>query len=126
MKTYLDTTIKPLLPEVVRTNLTPVVKHSIGFTASGEVFTEMSSVETIWIPSTREISGIYESTGPVYSLSTRIRYNGYDPISWWLRSGSLGGLQETARSFMCSDVNGNFSGFEAHSARVVVPGFCLG
>ena len=126
MRTYLDTTIKALLPEVVRTNLTPVVKHSIGFTASGELFTEMSSVETIWIPSTREISGIYESTGPVYSPSTRIRYKGNDPISWWLRSGTISGLNVTARSFMCFDVNGNSSGFDANSARGVVPGFCLG
>ena len=125
MKTYLDTAIR-LLPEVVQTNLTPVVKHSIGFTASGELFTEMSSVETIWIPSVREIFGIYESTGPVYSLSTRIRYNGNDPISWGLRSGTLGGLEETARYFVCAGVNGNLSSFEAQSARVVVPGFCLG
>ena len=126
MKTYLDTTIKALLPEVVRTNLTPVVKHSIGFTASGEVFTEMSSVETIWIPSIREIFGIYESTGPVYSLSTSIRYNGNDPISWWLRSGGLGGLEGTASSFMSVGVSSDLSSFDAHSAKSVVPGFCLG
>lgn len=125
MKTYLDTTIKALLPEVVRTNLTPVVKHSIGFTASGEVFTEMSSVETIWIPSTREIFGIYESTGPVYSPSTRIRYNGNDPIFWWLRSGffsekggagGFGGVRDTGRD----------NGDNASGAHGVVPGFCLG
>ena len=126
MRTYLDTTIKALLPEVVRTNLTPVVKHSIGFTASGEVFTEMSSIETIWIPSTREIFGIIESTGPVYSPSTRIRYKGNDPIVWWLRSGRLSGLQNVARSFQSVSVEGVTSGFDAKSARDVVPGFCLG
>ena len=125
MKTYLDTTIKALLPEVVRTNLTPVVKHSIGFTASGEVFTEMSSVETIWIPSTREIFGICESMGPVYSPSTRIRYNGNAPISWWLRSGSLAGLKNVASSFQRVD-HGNASSSDAHSDGGVVPGFCLG
>ena len=128
MKTYLDTTIKPLLPEVVRTNLTPVVKHSIGFTASGEVFTEMSSVETIWIPSTREIFGIYESTGPVYSPSTRIRYNGNDPIFWWLRSGSVterGG----ADCFWYVDNSGsdrNDHDGVASDAHSVVPGCWLG
>ena len=126
MRTYLDTTIKALLPEVVRTNLTPVVKHSIGFTASGEVFTEMSSIETIWIPSSREIFGILESTGPVYSPSTRIRYNGNDPIPWWLRSGSLSGLQNIARAFLSVSVDSNSSSFDANSARGVVPGFCLG
>ena len=125
MKTYLDTTIKALLPEVVRTNLTPVVKHSIGFTASGEVFTEMSSVETIWIPSTREIFGIYESTGPVYSPSTRIRYNGNDPIFWWLRSGFF---REKSGADIFRRVRdlGRDDGGGASIADGVVPGFCLG
>lgn len=125
MRTYLDTTIKALLPEVVRTNLTPVVKHSIGFTASGEVFTEMSSVETIWIPSTREIFGIYESTGPVYSPSTRIRYNGNNPIFWWLRSGLFDG-KDGADFFGNVDDSGLDYAAAASGARGVVPGFCLG
>ena len=125
MKTYLDTTIKALLPEVVRNNLTPVVKHSIGFTASGEVFTEMSSVETIWIPSAHEIFGIYESTGPVYSLSTRIRYNDNDPIFWWLRSGVF---NEKYGAGVFWVVNGNGNNFDnaSNAANGVVPGFCLG
>ena len=124
MKTYLDTTIKALLPEVVRTNLTPVVKHSIGFTASGEVFTEMSSIETIWIPSTREMFGIYESTGPVYSPSTQIRYNDNNPIFWWLRSGFFR-EQVGANGFrVVYDFSINDNG--ASIARGVVPGFCLG
>ena len=125
MRTYLDTTIKALLPEVVRTNLTPVVKHSIGFTASGEVFTEMSSVETIWIPSTREIFGIYESTGPVYSPSTRIRYNGNDLIFWWLRSGFFN-EKDGADAFRIVYDIGLVNRDSASGARGVVPGFCLG
>ena len=125
MKTYLDTTIKALLPEVVRTNLTPVVKHSIGFTASGEVFTEMISTETIWIPSAHEIFGICESTGPVYSLSTRIRYNGNDPIFWWLRSGFFSG-KDGARVFRRVDDRGIDRSDGASTADGVVPGFCLG
>lgn len=125
MKTYLDTTIKALLPEVVRTNLTPVVKHSIGFTASGEVFTEMSSVETIWIPSTHEIFGIYESTGPVYSPSTRIRYNDTTPTTWWLRSSGFSD-KGGANYFKCVSGDGRYGGFDVPSAHGVVPGFCLG
>lgn len=125
MKTYLDTTIKPLLPEVVRTNLTPVVKHSIGFTASGEIFTEMSSMETIWIPSTREMFGIYESTGPVYSPSTRIRYNDNNPIFWWLRSGFFSG-KGGASFFGGVGGNGIDRDDNASVASGVVPGFCLG
>lgn len=125
MKTYLDTTIKALLPEVVLNNLTPVVKHSIGFTASGEVFTEMSSVETIWIPSTREIFGIYESTGPVYSPSTRIRYKGNDPIFWWLRSGFFDG-KDGANGFRRVNDFGDDTVDLASNAIGVVPGFCLG
>lgn len=125
MKTYLDTTVKALLPEVVRNNLTPVVKHSIGFTASGEVFTEMSSVETIWIPSDREIFGIYESIGPMYSPSTRSRYNGIDPISWWLRSGVFGG-KGGADYFRSVRGSGGDYESNASGASGVVPGFCLG
>lgn len=126
MKTYLDTTIKPLLPEVVRTNLTPVVKRSIGFTASGEVFTEMTSTETVWIPSAHEIFGIYESTGPVYSPSTRIRYNDTTLTAWWLRSGVFG-EKGGANYFMRVRGDGSdLGGFDASSASGVVPGFCLG
>jgi len=129
MKTYLDTTIKALLPEVVRTNLTPVVKHSIGFTASGEVFTEMSSVETIWIPSTREIFGIYESTGPVYSPSTRIRRKpnllDSSPIFWRLRSGFFD-EKTGASGFGIVFGDGSGGGDDASNANGVVPGFCLG
>lgn len=125
MKTYLDTTIKALLPEAVQTNLTPVVKHSIGFTASGEVFTEMSSVETIWIPSDHEIFGIYESTGPVYNPSTRIRFkdNTGTKISWWLRSG-YSSMEGGAVGFRSVSAYG--IGDEVPHGAGVVPGFCLG
>lgn len=126
MRTYLDTTIKALLPEVVRTNLTPVVKHSIGFTASGEVFTEMTSTETVWIPSIYEIFGIYESTGPIYSPSTRIRYINSNPLFWWLRSGVCDAQGGPAAGFRGVSVIGHPSVGSASSAQGVVPGFCLG
>ena len=82
-------------------------------------------METIWIPSTREIFGIYESTGPVYSPSTRIRYNGNDPIFWWLRSGFFDG-RDGANNFRNVNGNGGATSDDASNALGFVPGFCLG
>lgn len=125
MKTYLNETVKSKLPKEIQDNLTPVVKYSIGFT--NRVYAEMESIETIWIPSGHEIYGGYESTGPVYSPSTKIKQiaSSSDPTTsaptiWWLRSATGNSI------FRGIEEDGTLTTRSSHELFGVVPGFCLG
>lgn len=121
MKTYLNETVKSKLPKEIQDNLTPVVKYSIGFT--NNVYAEMKSIETIWIPSGHEIIGMGESTGPVYILSTRTRKTSSSEstqLEWWLRSG-----HGTNNFFTIKGTGGSDMQSPSESLGVV-PGFCLG
>ena len=122
MKTYLNETIRPKLPKEIQDNLTPVVKYSIGF--NNNVYEEMKSIETIWIPSNREIFGLYESTGPVYSLLTRSRLvpGTVDGLGWWSRSGK----GSNSNKFCNVDHAASASPEDPSKLFGVVPGFCLG
>jgi hypothetical protein len=125
MKTYLNETVKSKLPKEIQDNLTSVVKYSIGFT--NRVYAEMESIETIWIPSGHEILGGYESTGPVYSPSTKIKQiaSSSDPTTsaptiWWLRSANGNSI------FRGIEEDGTVTKRSYHELFGVVPGFCLG
>ena len=125
MKTYLNETVKSKLPKEIQDNLTSVVKYSIGFTNS--VYAEMESIETIWIPSGHEIYGGYESTGPVYSPSTKIKQiaSSSDPTTsaptiWWLRSATGNSI------FYGIEEDGTPTTRSSHELFGVVLGFCLG
>lgn len=125
MKTYLNETVKSKLPKEIQDNLTSVVKYSIGFT--NRVYAEMESIETIWIPSGHEIFGGYESIGPVYSPSTKIKQiaSSSDPTTsaptiWWLRSATGNSI------FRGIEEDGTVTTRSSHELFGVVPGFCLG
>lgn len=125
MKTYLNETVKSKLPKEIQDNITSVVKYSIGFTNS--VYAEMESIETIWIPSGHEIYGGYESTGPIYSPSTKIKQiaSSSDPTTsaptiWWLRSATGNSI------FRGIEEDGTLTTRSSHELFGVVPGFCLG
>lgn len=125
MKTYLNETVKSKLPKEIQDNLTSVVKYSIGFT--NRVYAEMESIETIWIPSGHEIFGGYESTGPIYSPSTKIKQiaSSSDPTTsaptiWWLRSATGNSI------FSGIEEDGAVTTRSSHELFGVVPGFCLG
>ena len=69
MRTYLNDTIKPLIPEDVRGMIKTVTKYSDGYDTSGTAVDSAVTEDDVWIPSAREIMGntIYETVGVTYS-----------------------------------------------------------
>ena len=126
MKTYLNDTILPLIPEVVRTHIKPVSKTSYDKTSGGD----LTSTEKLWIPSAREIFGgtSYEQSGPVYNLiykdatSRKKAVVGSSSFTgWWLRSARSG--YDTSFRYVSS--NGYVYDYYANSSYGVCLGFSL-
>ena len=126
MKTYLNDTILPLIPEVVRTHIKPVTKTSYDKTSGGD----LTSTEKLWIPSAREIFGgtSYEQSGPVYNLiykdSTSRKkavFGSSSFTNWWLRSANSG----SDTGFRSVGSNGYVGGNGASGSIGVCLGFSL-
>lgn len=128
MRTYLNDTIKPLIPQNARSGIKSVTKVSCAYDTSGTKVPASTTTDDVWIPSTREIFGgtSYETSGPIYSgvftdAESRKKYKvgassaGY----WWLRSAG------SATAFRCVINNGNSRGNSASETNYVVLGFCL-
>lgn len=92
MRTYLKNTIKPLIPTEVRNAIVEVNKISYDYSPHNADYT---TVDDVWIPSKREVSGTGENTGANYSGNKYIdnesrmkkQYNVTYPV-WWLRTSS--------------------------------------
>lgn len=129
MRTYLNDTILPLIPESVSKLIKPVTKYSDGYNTAGTAVDSMATTDSVWIPSYREIYGGtgYETTGVTYtglfdSNSKRIkkRYNASSADIWWLRSAGSGA------SFRCVGTGGSGSGdYAAGGTYGVALGFCV-
>ena len=128
MRTYLKETIKPLIPEAVRTHIKSVKKYTKIYDTSVSAVNNVESTEDVWIPSMREIFGgtSYETTGPVYTVvysdsTSRIKYNvtGGSAAWWWLRSAY--------NYYGFSGVNsiGGYSYNGAYDGYGVALGFCI-
>ena len=115
MKTYLNDTIFPLIPEVIRTHIKPVSKTSYDKTTGADV----TSTEKLWIPSAREIFGgtSYEQSGPVYSTiykdSTSRKkavFGSSSFANWWLRSAISANDTGFCRVYDIGNAGANFAG----------------
>lgn len=131
MRTYLNSTILPLIPSNVAARLQNVNKIQSTYENGAVVVNGQTTVEKIWIPSNHEIfstaSTYYESQGATYSkiyeiYSNLIKKNISSGSAgvWWLRSAS------TAEHFRLV----NSSGIDAYNRATytycVCLGFCLG
>jgi len=128
MRTYLKETIKPLIPEAVRSHIKSVKKYTRTIDTSGATVNNVETTEDVWIPSAREIFGgtSYETTGPQYTVvysdaNSRIKYNvtGGSAAWWWLRSASGNS------NFYCVNGKGNNSNNDANGINGVALGFCI-
>ena len=126
MKTYLNDTILPLIPEVIHQHIKPVTKTSYDKTSGGDV----TSTEKLWIPSAREIIGgtSYEQSGPVYNLIYKDATSRKKAVvgsssftSWWLRSAYSS--DDTRFRYVYAD--GNASVSSASNSNGVCLGFSL-
>lgn len=89
MRTYLNDTILPLIPEEVRSRIVPVTKIQTSYTTTGTSETQKTT-ETVWIPDYGEVVG---SSSLYYGLfenkdDNRIKYHISSSSGkyWWLRS----------------------------------------
>ena len=127
MRAYLKSTIKPLIPEVVRHAIVEVTKISSVQTGGALVKDGQTTTDDVWIPSVHEIfnNTNYETTGAVYSTkfnssANRIKYNASGSASgWWLRSASDGAY------FRSVNGNGSDNNDYASNVRGLVLGFCI-
>ncbi|MDO5133259.1 MAG: DUF6273 domain-containing protein [Eubacteriales bacterium] len=98
MRAWLRETVLPLMPKDVRTNIREVIKYSHSY----EIDKEVTTRDTIWIPSKREVfyadhseESWMEKEGAAYTTSfkddetrTKSRDGTDNASSWWLRSQS--------------------------------------
>ena len=126
MRVWLQEKILPMIPEVVRSSIKIVTKYSYSYSDKGTI----SSADSIWIPSQREISGAEfanEDKGVEYTKAypdDDSRQKGHVNASsiswWWLRSAS-GGYSRSFDNFF--DVG--FVDSNADYEGGVAIGFCL-
>ena len=128
MRAYLKNTIKPLIPEAVRSHIKSVKKYTRTIDTSGATVNNVETTEDVWIPSAREIFGgtSYETTGPQYTVvysdaNSRIKYNvtGGSAAWWWLRSAY------GYNYFYCVNLNGSYNDYDAYNYNGVALGFCI-
>ena len=128
MRAWLRDSILPLFPETVRSNIREVKKYSNSYSDKGTI----SSSDTIWIPSSREMFGAdnaYEDEGPEYltafpdHASRQKQHIGVsEPSRWWLRSAS----DSYDSIFYYVAFGGSYwYGNSANNAYGVVVGFCF-
>lgn len=126
LKTYIDG-LKLSLPVNLQNMIVAASKTSRGY--NGGTPQDLTTNETLWIPSYREIFGetyYYEQTGVIYNTiykdtASRIKAKvDGSSADWWLRSA------ESSNYFRWVYADGNASISSANSTHGVAIGFCLG
>jgi len=121
MRSYLTTTVKPLIPASISDRIVSVNKTYKDYTNGVQ-----TSADELWIPSEREVlnSGSYETTGPTYTSifkdsASRIKTQNGSASYWWLRSAN------NSTVFRCVNNVGSADGNYANNTYGVALGFCL-
>lgn len=129
MRSYLKTTIKPLIPENVRNAIVNVTKYSKTFDMSGTAVNNVVTTDDVWIPSIRETGGTFqgtETTGAMYSVfadnNSRIKKeNGSDTSgAWFTRSASR--VNEWYRVNVAGKIG---TAVQSQLEQAIALGFCL-
>jgi hypothetical protein len=131
MRTYLNTTIKPLIPQSVIENIKAVTKYSVICNPAGTRVNNIPSEDSVWVPSAHEMfdSALtqIETTGPryseVFSLDESRKKAVVGEMSdsvYWIRSAYNSG------SFYAVKVTGGSGAYSSDNSSVHIPlGFCL-
>lgn len=126
MKSYILTTIAPLVPQNVRNAVKSVKKYTYIYNTSGTPVNNVETAETFWLPSESEVNlGEYETTGPRYSETfpnnashVKSKVGASSASAWWLRSAN------NTSNFRCVDTGGSSISKPANDSSAVVLGFC--
>lgn len=128
MRSYLKTTIKPLIRSDVRSAIVDVTKYTNIFDTAGTKIADSATTDDVWIPSYREIYGgtKNETKGEHYSgvfnsneARQKMKVNSTIQVYWWLRSAY------SAKNFMYVVTDGQVSNNTSSGLSFVALGFCL-
>jgi hypothetical protein len=125
MRTYLNDTIKPLMPANVQTAIKAVHKTHPAYNSAGSSFTQTTDDE-VWLPSYNEMFASSSSTNqPRYEIvfpdaesRQKIVVGETRPNNWWLRS------PYSSSNFYYVNSSGNYYDYYADYALEVVLCFC--
>ena len=127
MRTYLQNTIRPLIPYVVRSRLNSVKKYTRGFDQTGNAINNMLTLDELWIPSAKEVLDGYETNGVGYSSiyngdgnRTKVQTGQTQAREWWLRTGRY------APRFSAVNNRGKETCYTSETSMCICLGFCLG
>lgn len=138
LRSYLSTTIKPLIPENVRGSIKAVQKAYLGLDASLKQF-EGECSDELWVPSVREVCYDYhtvnvkESNGPRYyavycDFESSVKYNEGHANFYYLRT-----VQDSNHYYAVSPTNTSHSPYvdadpyqmsNSYKPRIAL-GFCI-
>ena len=129
MRTYMQDTIRPLIPADVLAMIKPVVKYSVINTTANEAVIDATTTDEIWIPCEREVRGNtnYETSAPAYtslfnSNDARKKKKAGSSINeyWWLRTAG----KKYPSYFQCVTSSGGSDLTSSTSLYGIALGFC--
>ena len=89
MRSYLKSTVKPLIPETVQNAIKDVTKTQPSFQSDGKTVVTQTTTDDVWIPSKEEVTGsssayhtLFEDTN---AKRAKTKTDGTS-LGWWLRS----------------------------------------
>ena len=87
MRKYLESNIKPLIPENVRNKIKKVKKTQTAYNTSGGSF-EQTTEDDVWIPDYNEVYGSsakYKTLFPDNASRVKKKVDASSAYYWWLR-----------------------------------------
>lgn len=126
LRSYLQNTIKPLIPSEVRNALVEVTKVQSTRSSSGATINGQTSTEDVWIPSVHEMissNTSNETTGATYSEAFTSDNNRVKKLNnvanfYWLRSAT-----STSKFCFISNAGASNSAFPESPGGIAL-GFC--
>ena len=122
MRTYLIETVKPLIPDAVRSAIKAVAKTHTAYNTAGKSFSQTTTDE-VWLLSKDEIfsnSSPYKALFPDFASRIKMKVGTKNVFSWWLRSA-----YSSPSGFDTVNTNGNYFYEDADYILGVAFGFCI-
>ncbi len=91
MRKYLSRIVRPSMPGILGKSIKPVIKFTYSYKEGNQSVNNENTVDELWIPSLREVYGIYEDRESCASFYSSIFADNTDRVkksAWWLRSAA--------------------------------------
>ncbi len=122
MRSYMKTTLKPLIPEAIRNRIAEVTKTQPSYDTTGASSITQTTQDDVWAPSYNELfepDGLYHSVFPDNASRIKQKPGATSASNWWLRSAYDSSL------FRCVNSIGDWDYYITVGSRSVALGFCL-